>query len=179
MFDMFNISSSRSWLLRHTLWFTSLACRPGYPELSKSYMDMASQLFTFTFTFTFTFIFTRLRPQVHELQVQPQGRCRPEAGRPWRHLLSTSIHIHIYIYTGIGACRHVPLWDETFGCAGAFALPLDLLSYIAQFAASPWAIFTCTSWRVSRKTCPPVPLSSFSSPHPPTCRATACSRSLG
>ena len=29
-----------------------LACGPGYPELSKSYMDMASKLFTFTFTFT-------------------------------------------------------------------------------------------------------------------------------
>ena len=30
----------------------SLACGPGHPELSKSYMDMASKLFTFTFTFT-------------------------------------------------------------------------------------------------------------------------------
>ena len=28
-----------------------LACGPGSPELSKSYMDMASKLFTFTFTF--------------------------------------------------------------------------------------------------------------------------------
>ena len=28
------------------------ACGPGHPELSKSYMDMASKLFTFTFTFT-------------------------------------------------------------------------------------------------------------------------------
>ena len=27
-----------------------LACGPGHPELSKSYMDMASKLFTFTFT---------------------------------------------------------------------------------------------------------------------------------
>ena len=27
-------------------WFTPLACGPGYPELSKSYMDMASKLFT-------------------------------------------------------------------------------------------------------------------------------------
>ena len=27
-------------------------CGPGSPELSKSYMDMASKLFTFTFTFT-------------------------------------------------------------------------------------------------------------------------------
>ena len=33
-------------------WFTPLACGPGSPELSKSYMDMASKLFTFTFTFT-------------------------------------------------------------------------------------------------------------------------------
>ena len=33
-------------------WFTPLACGPGHPELSKSYMDMASKLFTFTFTFT-------------------------------------------------------------------------------------------------------------------------------
>ena len=33
-------------------WFTPLACGPGFPELSKSYMDMASKLFTFTFTFT-------------------------------------------------------------------------------------------------------------------------------
>ena len=29
-----------------------MACGPGHPELSKSYMDMASKLFTFTFTFT-------------------------------------------------------------------------------------------------------------------------------
>ena len=29
---------------------TPLACGPGSPELSKSYMDMASKLFTFTFT---------------------------------------------------------------------------------------------------------------------------------
>ena len=27
-------------------------CSPGHPELSKSYMDMASKLFTFTFKFT-------------------------------------------------------------------------------------------------------------------------------
>ena len=32
--------------------FTPLACGPGHPELSKSYMDTASKLFTFTFTFT-------------------------------------------------------------------------------------------------------------------------------
>ena len=32
-----------------------LACAPGHPELSKSYMDMASKLlFTFTFTLTST-----------------------------------------------------------------------------------------------------------------------------
>ena len=30
----------------------TMACGPGSPELSKSYMDMASKLFTFTFTFT-------------------------------------------------------------------------------------------------------------------------------
>ena len=29
-------------------WCTPLACGPGHPELSKSYMDMASKLFTFT-----------------------------------------------------------------------------------------------------------------------------------
>ena len=29
-----------------------LACGPGHPELSKSYMDMASKLLTFTFTHT-------------------------------------------------------------------------------------------------------------------------------
>ena len=29
-----------------------MACGPGSPELSKSYMDMASKLFTFTFKFT-------------------------------------------------------------------------------------------------------------------------------
>ena len=34
-------------------WFTPVACGPGSPELSKSYMDMASKLFTFTFTFTY------------------------------------------------------------------------------------------------------------------------------
>ena len=28
-------------------WFTPLACGPGSPELSKSYMDMASKLFTY------------------------------------------------------------------------------------------------------------------------------------
>ena len=33
-------------------WFTPSACSPGHLELSKSYMDMASKLFTFTFTFT-------------------------------------------------------------------------------------------------------------------------------
>ena len=33
-------------------WFTPLACCPGSPQLSMSYMDMASKLFTFTFTFT-------------------------------------------------------------------------------------------------------------------------------
>ena len=27
-----------------------LACGPGHPEWAKSYMDMASKLFTFTFT---------------------------------------------------------------------------------------------------------------------------------
>ena len=31
---------------------TGTACGPGHPELSKSYMDMASKLFTFTFTLT-------------------------------------------------------------------------------------------------------------------------------
>ena len=31
-------------------WFTPLACGPGSPQSSKSYMDMASKLFTFTFT---------------------------------------------------------------------------------------------------------------------------------
>ena len=31
-------------------WFTPLACGPGSPELSESYMDMASKLITFTFT---------------------------------------------------------------------------------------------------------------------------------
>ena len=35
-------------------WFTPLACGPGSPELSKSYMDMASKLFTFTFTYIHT-----------------------------------------------------------------------------------------------------------------------------
>ena len=29
-------------------WFTPSACGPGHPELSQSYMDMASKLFTFT-----------------------------------------------------------------------------------------------------------------------------------
>ena len=33
-----------------SMWFTPLPCGPGYPELSKSYMDMASKLLTFTFT---------------------------------------------------------------------------------------------------------------------------------
>ena len=34
-------------------WFTRLACGPGHPELSKSYMDVASKLFAFTFTCPF------------------------------------------------------------------------------------------------------------------------------
>ena len=34
-------------------WLYPLACGPGSPELSESYTDMASELFTFTFTFTF------------------------------------------------------------------------------------------------------------------------------
>ena len=38
-------------------WFTPLDCGPGYPELSKSYMDMASKLFTFII-----YIEARLRP---------------------------------------------------------------------------------------------------------------------
>ena len=29
-------------------WFTPLACGPGSPGLTKSYMEMASKLFTFT-----------------------------------------------------------------------------------------------------------------------------------
>ena len=33
-------------------WFTPLACGPGFPALSKSYMDMAYELRTFTFKFT-------------------------------------------------------------------------------------------------------------------------------
>ena len=41
-----------SCLMGVSRWFTPLACGPGSPELSKSYMDMASKLFTFTFTFT-------------------------------------------------------------------------------------------------------------------------------
>ena len=41
-----------SWLRGVSMWFTPLACGPGSPELSKSYMDMASKLLTFTFTFT-------------------------------------------------------------------------------------------------------------------------------
>ena len=32
-------------------WFTPLACGPGSPELSKSYMDMASKLFTFIYIY--------------------------------------------------------------------------------------------------------------------------------
>ena len=32
-------------------WFTPSACGPGSPELSKSYMDMASKLLTFTFKY--------------------------------------------------------------------------------------------------------------------------------
>ena len=37
-------------------WFTPLGCGPGHPELSKSYMDMASKLFTFTFTCTWIIV---------------------------------------------------------------------------------------------------------------------------
>ena len=39
-------------------WFAPLACGPGSPELSKAYLNMASELFTFTFTLTFTCAFT-------------------------------------------------------------------------------------------------------------------------
>ena len=34
-------------------WFTPLACGPGHPELSKSYMDMASKLFTFIYIYMY------------------------------------------------------------------------------------------------------------------------------
>ena len=30
------------------MWFTPLACGPGSPQLSKSYTDMASKLFTYS-----------------------------------------------------------------------------------------------------------------------------------
>ena len=33
-------------MINADLWFTPLACGPGSPELSKSYMDIASKLFT-------------------------------------------------------------------------------------------------------------------------------------
>ena len=39
-----------TWINSPHRWFTPLACGPGSPELSKSYTDMASKLFTFTFT---------------------------------------------------------------------------------------------------------------------------------
>ena len=44
-----------------------MACGPGHPELSKSYMDMASKLFTFTFTFTFTYIHTHIHACMHTI----------------------------------------------------------------------------------------------------------------
>ena len=68
-------------------WFNPWACAPCSPELSKSYMDMASKLLTFTFTFTPTWAFvptagqlspviwTLLRacwPDVHQLMIAPQ-----------------------------------------------------------------------------------------------------------
>ena len=46
--------SLRIWLWSqtsiHTWWYTPLACGPSSSELSKSYMDMATKIFTFTFT---------------------------------------------------------------------------------------------------------------------------------
>ena len=36
------------------VWSDHMACGPGSPELSKSYMDMASKLFAFTFTYLLT-----------------------------------------------------------------------------------------------------------------------------
>ena len=45
-------------------WFTPLACGPGSPELSKSYMDMASKLFTFTFTLARGWYQARQRTQM-------------------------------------------------------------------------------------------------------------------
>ena len=55
-----------------------MACGPGSPELSKSYMDMASKLFTFTFTFPIT-----LTPAAGSLCVTfiaplPRGTASPE-----------------------------------------------------------------------------------------------------
>ena len=44
------MSCACSFLMGFSRWFTALVCSPGHPELSNSYMDMASKILTFTFT---------------------------------------------------------------------------------------------------------------------------------
>ena len=39
-------------------WFTPLACGPGSPELSKSYMDMASKIIIYIYIYIYTVIAT-------------------------------------------------------------------------------------------------------------------------
>ena len=55
------ITSSDHW--------TKIACGPGSPELSKSYMDMASKLFTYLHIYT-------SRPSVHTVK-SPLHVCLP------------------------------------------------------------------------------------------------------
>ena len=63
-----------------------MACGPGHPEISKSYMDMASKSFTFTFTFKSAPRSTRLHKQIAQDSkgkptctqtsgTQPPGSC--------------------------------------------------------------------------------------------------------
>ena len=52
--------------------YPPLACGPGHPELSKSYMDMASKLFTFTFPLTWP---RRRANEVREVRPTLITRC--------------------------------------------------------------------------------------------------------
>ena len=70
-----------------------MACGPGSPELSKSYMDMASKLFTFTFTST-----VQVQWSEDVVKAEPfSGRSRAQVPLP-RWLSNTMAHDHLACY---------------------------------------------------------------------------------
>ena len=62
-------------------WFTPLACGPGHPELSKSYMDMASKLFTFALHLQAAAATTRIRQDGNAASNTASARSDPEHTR--------------------------------------------------------------------------------------------------